>query len=363
MNATKRLLPLVLVPALLAACGDASAPSPTASAAASPAASPADSAAASPAASVSDELLAEAKSREWTVAQSGTGAFVNGRNEGFTALRTPLFKAEENLIADGWKINSQWMGSDEEVLQSVISGDANIANTPFSTVLAANSGGADLKMFSGNSKLDFIIVGDQAIAGCEDMSDKTIAVQGPVTSGALAARLFLGQCASPGSILSIQGQANRTTALLADETDAIASRLGGEVEIEEKAPGQYKILYEPLTDHPYLIDLTTSYSDSQCDEVCKVFAERLTAEQVKVAREAIADPSVINDWIQEYSAISSDERAAGLLFSDAGLTADIADQIIAVLAANGQLAEGEPVPAGADVVDESIWQAIADELK
>jgi hypothetical protein len=340
------------MPALVAACGGGTASTPT------PAATPVSTATAAP----TPDLVAEAMKQEWTIAQSGTGAFVNGRNEGFTALRTPMFKAEQILVNEGWKINSLWMGSDEEVLQAVISGSAHFANTPFSTVLAAHTGGADLKMFSAISKLDFIIVGDAAITGCEDMDDKTVAVQGPVTSGALAARLFLGQCGSAGTLLTIQGQANRTTALLADETDAIASRLGGEIAIEEQAPGQYRILYEPLISHPFLIDLTVSFSASQCDQLCKVFAQRLTAEQVKIAREAIADPSVINDWIAEYNAISSDERAAGLLFPDAGITISIAEQIIQVLADNGQLPEGVTLPAGGDVVDESIWQAIAAEL-
>jgi ABC-type nitrate/sulfonate/bicarbonate transport system substrate-binding protein len=307
-------------------------------------------------------VLERAKAQEWVIGQSGTGAVVDGKDNGFTGSRAPVFKAEEELRGQGWEVTSQWMGSDEEVIQAAIQGTVDFAYVPFSSIIAAVSGGANFRAFTAGAALDFLVVGDSDIDGPEDMDGRSIAYQGPVSSGALVARLYTAQApdANP-TFLTIQGNGPRATALLAGEIDATAARLGSEQEIIDQSGGTVKILYEPLEDYPFLIDLVVAYNADRCEEECKAFAQEFTREQVTLNRQAIADPSIILDWIEEYDAISSDERAAGLYYSDAGMTIEVATQMINLLGEHGQLASGSP-PAPEEVVDEEIWNAIADQV-
>jgi hypothetical protein len=312
----------------------------------------------------SAEIIAQAKEREWVIAQSGTGAVVDGKDTGFTGSRIPVFRALETLREQGWKITSQWMGSDEEVVQSTLQGSVDFAYVPFTSIVAAATSGAPLKMFSAGTALDFVLVGTSEISGPEDMDGRSIAYAGPISSGALAARLYAAKAPGVTPVyLTIQGNSARSTGLLTGEIDVIAARLGVEKDIFEAAgdPDKFKILYTPLDDYPFLIDLTLSYNSLSCDDLCKAFAQQFTLEQVRLNREIIDDPSLITTWMAEYDAISSDERAAGLYYPDAGITAAVADQMIELLVDNEQLPPGSP-PTGAEVVDETVWTAIADQV-
>lgn len=311
------------------------------------------------------DLLAAAKQQEWAIAMSGTGGFENGQDTGFTAVRTPVFRAVDTLRKDGWNITSLWVGTDEEAVQAAITGDTTVTYVPFNSVFSARMAGAPLKVFTAGAGIDFLLVGDSAITGPQDMNGKTIAFTGTVSSGALVAHLYVANEEDVEPIYaSISGNSARVTALLAGEIDATTVRLGIEQDIFEQAenPDDFRILYNAIEEYPFLIADVLSYNEELCDDVCKVFLQQLTLQQVSNSRAAIADPQLMLDWSADFDTQGADVRIPSVYFEDSGIHPDTVQQMIDLLDENDQLPPFAEIPPAEDVIDESIWQAVSDQV-
>lgn len=316
---------------------------------------------------VTEEIMAAAMARTepWVVTSSGPGVVVDGKSLDFTIVKIASVRAAEQMKALGWNVEARFIEANENVIQSGLQNESDAINISLASVLPAAAGGVPLHVFAGGSRFGFLVVGDSSIESIDDLEGKRIAYQAPISAGTLAVRLWtLGSDVQP-QYLTMSGSAARAEALLAGQLDAVAVSTGFDAVIQEQGGvDNYGVLYDPLDEYPWLLDTVLAYV-GELDLEKRAFLQVFLAEQIKAVEELKANPAVLEEWMTEHevSVSSPVEILTALLFDDIGVSVETIDEQVALMIETEQIeGDSSSIPAGADLIDTSIWDAIKDSL-
>jgi len=296
----------------------------------------------------------------WVVTSSGPGVVKDGKSIDFTVIKISTVVAVARMQEQGWNVEARFIESNENVVQSLVQGDSDAVNLALPSVLAAVSGDVPLTVFAGGSKFGFTVVGNADINSPEDATGKRVAYQATISAGTLASQLWtLGTDAEP-QFLTMPGSAARTEALIAGQLDAVAVSAGFDAEIEGQAPGRFKVVYDPLSQYPFLLDTVLAYN-GDLDPQKQAFLEALLAEQIKVVQEFQADTSYLEEMLKEYDVTVYPllDTLVSLMFDDIGVSAANVDKQIELMVETGQIDADAGLPTGADLIDTTIWDNIS----
>nr|MDT0662528.1 ABC transporter substrate-binding protein [Micromonospora sp. DSM 115978] len=308
-----------------------------------------------------DAVLEKAKAREktWVITNSGPGVVTNGKSLDFTVAKMPTVRAVEALKAEGWNVEARFIEANESVVQALVQQEADAINVALPTVLAAVAGGVPLRVFGGGSRFGFTIVGRSDITGPQDLDGKRIAYQAPISAGTLAAKLWVLDAGVEPQYITMTGSAVRIEALVAGQLDATAVSMGFDAEVVEQGePGEFKLLYSPLDEYPFLLDTVLTYNETTLDDETRVFLEEFHKHHAESVRELEANPAVLDQWLTEHEVTTSPDAPTllSLFFEDLGVSPETIDQQVELMIETGQIEADDSFPAGSELIDPSIWE-------
>lgn len=270
---------------------------------------------------------------------------------------TPALAALQAMQEDGWETEYIEFDSPDVATQALIGGDVNIASMGPSTVMAANSAGADLRIVANNNIIDQLIVAAPDAQECADLDGRTVAYHSEGSTSTAHLRRYLeDNCPEIApEFLVISGSGNRAAALLDGQIDGTIVRLEDWVAATASGDGGTNVLSTLAEEQATLLSQTLVVNGEELESNREAAAAFLTAldEQLALVN---ADPaafaetaaSLLSGSVEELAPVFETLVQNGIFPATSKLDEGSIDDTIAFYEAAGVIEEGTEADTVAD---------------
>ncbi len=347
-SASKALIGIVSLTIALAACTGAASPTPA------PTATPEAS---EPAPATGGAPSAGAPSGEATAEPSASTRVgpPEGQASEFIVAETAVgigsvaFKAAiDELIAQGYTIETPVLDASELVSQGVASGQFQFGSGANSSALLAMEAGGEMEFIVDRNSNEWTIVTTAEIDDCTELVQSRVAIHSPGSvSGAMIRDWINNTCPDAGNFepLIIAGSQNRAAALEADQIDGTPAELRDWIALSSTGGDKYKILVnftEELPDlHP-----TSMYGNSawmqENPDVTKDLIREILLQHRRINSEDGYLLSLYEKYLPDEAAdtelatlVTDTYREQGLFDNNGGLTPEAVEYTTQFFGPNG----------------------------
>ncbi len=280
----------------------------------------------------------------------------------------PMLMALDDLQAQGYSIDRQYLATSTLIVDALVRGDADIGLLNDQTMWTAIAKGAPVRTFVQFTGSTTVMMAKQSLGSCSELDGKRLGVAS--TSGTSPALLNLylkSTCngAKPQAVI-ITDSAARTAALLVGELDAAMIPGEDSFSLEKQAPGKFHALVAYSKEYPNVqvdgLHVRTDWA-AKNPTLVKDFLQALLSAN----RRVIASPQLLYDEsvkrlgldAETAEQIGNSHLQLGIWSANGGLTTDNVQSTIDFLTSMGALSPGLKA---SDVADLSYLNAVLDEI-
>jgi NitT/TauT family transport system substrate-binding protein len=212
----------------------------------------------------------------------------------------PVFAAFEALNAQGIDIDVLPLATNTAALTALANGQVDFGVARPEAVQRANKAGANLRIFFGRGKSDFVMVAPVSITAVEQLDGKRVAYHAPgEITYALATYAATARNIKP-EFLVVPGSEARVAGLMAGEIDASPVDLASWLTLNRERPGEFHILVDFNEELPDTI--TTSHIAAPLNKLEEDPAlwRTIADELMKNLNLAASDPEWLADQAVKY---------------------------------------------------------------
>ncbi|MGH3504023.1 MAG: ABC transporter substrate-binding protein [Nocardioidaceae bacterium] len=213
----------------------------------------------------------------------------------------PFLAALDQLRSQGYTIKTPTLAESELVTAGTAKGKFAFGSGAASSVLLANSKGANLKIVVDRVSNEWTLYARKDIKKCSDLGGRRLAIHSPgAVSTAMVKNYVQTNCSGTNpNYVVIAGSSNRLAALLANRIDASPLELSDGVTLEKEAGDRYSLLSSFSQDlpklHPTPIYVNGDFAQQNPGTVTAVVKAVL-----KQDRKIAGDPQYLEEIAKKY---------------------------------------------------------------
>lgn len=212
--------------------------------------------------------------------------------------KVPTIQAANDLKAQGYPVSLDYMQSPSDAVQAVVSGADDIGSATTSSVFAAISTGAPIKVIMSANSPGYQVFAPTSVSSPAGLDGMRVGIHAAVSSTTLYTDLMLQKYPNvKAKILIVPGSANRIRAMVAGQLDASAIQLSDIPSLEQLAPGKFHDIYDVANKWPFLMDAVI-FVRTDFLQKNKPLVKTVLSQILKEQRAAYANPARLAAAIQ-----------------------------------------------------------------